>query len=117
MQVGIDIQEVEPVKRFIGTNKMQRVFSESELQYIKERSSSPRTITGLFCAKEAFFKAIGTGIQVNNLTKVEIKHNDQGAPYYQIDGKILRERGLDTKTISLSISHTHTIATAICIIS
>ena len=117
MQVGIDIQEVEPLKRFVGTNKMQRVFSASELKYIKEKASSHRTITGLFCAKEAFFKAIGTGIQVNNLTKVEVKHNDQGAPYYVIDEELLRANNLEGKKISLSISHTQAIATAICIIS
>ena len=105
MQVGIDIQDIEPVKRFIGTNKMTRIFTASELEYIAKKAHSPLTVAGMFCAKEAFFKALGTGIDIKKLLEVEIRHTPLGAPYYSNDPSAI-----------LSISHTKTTAVAVCII-
>ena len=109
MKIGIDIQEVREFQN------MERIFSNAELEYINSKGIHARqTATGLYCAKEAFFKALGTGIQLSKLPLVEILHAKQGAPYYNIKDKTLMSDGLHT---SLSISHTKTTAVAMCIIS
>lgn len=116
MQVGIDIQETETLERFIGTQKMQRLFSKRELEYIDQKNNALQTIAGLYCAKEAFFKALGKGLVISQLTEVEILHNHSGAPYYQLSRNVITQNGLGTAKITLSISHTKTVAVAICII-
>ena len=116
MQVGIDIQDTEPIKRFIGTNKMERVFSASELEYIRKKAESSETVAGMFCAKEAFFKAIGKGINISQLRDVEVKHSTLGAPYYHLSDKLIADNGLKTANLMLSISHTKNTAVAVCII-
>jgi len=116
MQVGIDIQDIEPVARFIGTNKMERIFTKGEIEYIRKKANSPLTVAGMFCAKEAFFKALGTGLSVSKLLDVEIRHSNLGAPYYRLSGALIMENRLSTATLMLSISHTKTTAVAVCII-
>jgi phosphopantetheine--protein transferase-like protein len=116
MQIGIDIQEVDPFNRFIGTNKMERIFSARELEYINKKKFAPETVAGMFCAKEAFFKAIGKGISINQLTQVEVRHNQLGAPFYDISADIRKQNGLGSAKLSLSISHTKVAAVAVCIL-
>jgi phosphopantetheine--protein transferase-like protein len=116
MQVGIDIQQTSAVERLIGTSKMERIFSTRELEYIKKKNYPPQTITGLFCAKEAFFKATGKGIIMTQLPNVEVWHDPAGAPYYQLSPELRASHKLENATITLSISHTGDIAVAVCII-
>ena len=61
MHIGIDIIEAE---RFKGMDnaKLERMFSHREVEYFKRKNFAPETIAGIFCAKEAFFKALGVGI-------------------------------------------------------
>jgi len=116
MQVGIDIQDTEAFKKFIGTKKMNRIFSSAELEYINNKNQSLSTVTGIFCAKEAFFKAIGKGIVLSQLTEVEVAHDALGAPHYNLSSRIITENSLDFAALTLSISHTKTTAVAVCII-
>ena len=114
MKIGIDIQDI----RELG-NK-ERIFSHTELEYIASKGvHSQQTAIGLYCAKEAFFKALGTGIQHSKLVNVEILHNEQGAPYYNIKDTTLldNDTGEMDFTTTLSISHTKNSAVAVCIIS
>jgi holo-[acyl-carrier protein] synthase len=101
MNVGIDIEEVT---RFRDKD-ISRIFSAAEQEYIHSKSLAPETIAGLYCAKEAYFKATGTGIIIGKLTEIEIAHDANGKPYYKNDLKA-----------SLSISHTKSNAVAVCII-
>ena len=106
MTIGIDIQDVKEFK------KPDRFFTQSERNYIAEKS--PETASGIFCAKEAFFKSIGTGIQKSQLLNVEILHTESGAPYIVLHGELKEKYG--THNIQLSISHTKTTAVSVCII-
>jgi len=114
--IGIDIQDVTRIEEFAKTNKMQRMFSARELSYINKKNNSLETIAGMFCAKEAFFKATGSGINLSLLTAVEIDHRSTGAPYYALSPKVIALYKLDTSQILLSISHTKNTAVAVCVI-
>ena len=114
--IGIDIQDVERVEKFALTNKMQRMFSQRELEYINQKGNAGETIAGMFCAKEAFFKAVGSGINLSQLTQVEIAHHKTGAPYYILSPDVIQQHNLTAANINLSISHTKNTAVAVCVI-
>ena len=101
MNIGIDIVDCERVSGLIN----KKIFNESELQYIAKKNNALPTVAGLYAAKEAYFKAKGTGIIKSQLTEVVVGHRVDGQPYYVNDEKA-----------SLSISHTSTTAVAVCII-
>ncbi len=101
MNIGIDIVECERVDNLIS----DKVFSQSELAYIRKKNSSLQTVAGMFAAKEAYFKAKGTGIIKSKLPEIVIAHSENGQPFYEQDPQS-----------TLSISHTKTTAVAVCII-
>ena len=101
MNIGIDIVECERVAGLISV----KIFSADELTYIHQKHDALPTVAGIFAAKEAYFKAKGTGIVKSELPKVVVKHRENGQPYYANDPQSV-----------LSISHTDTTAVAVCII-
>ena len=115
MRIGIDIAEVGRIKRAAGSERfVARVFSEEERAIFAERKNNPQTIAGRFCVKEAFGKALGTGICAFDLREVSTLNDDAGAPYLKLTGKALELLG--NRKTSVSISHTKEYATAAVII-
>ncbi|MCL2846938.1 MAG: holo-ACP synthase [Firmicutes bacterium] len=110
MRIGIDIIETTRMKKLIGTDRIARIFTVSECEYLKTKNWAPQSVAGIFCAKEAYFKALGTGIHHGKLLDIEIIHDDMGAPSYNIKNATLKHNA------TLSISHTRTTAVAVCII-
>ena len=115
--IGIDIQDVARFETYVKSDKMMRIFSRRELDYISRKGYALETIAGMFCAKEAFFKAVGSGINISQLLEVEVGHLQSGAPYYILSPEIIRQSNLSTARIDLSISHTKTVAVAVCHVS
>lgn len=101
MNIGIDIVECDRVENLVS----DKIFSAEELAYIRQKNHAVETVAGLFAAKEAYFKAKGSGIVKSELPKVVIGHHPNGQPYYVNDPQT-----------TLSISHTKTTAVAVCII-
>jgi phosphopantetheine--protein transferase-like protein len=117
MHIGIDIIEAD---RFIGMDneKLTRMFSAREIEYFHIKNFAPETIAGLFCAKEAFFKALGTGITQSTIMDVEVLHGLNGAPYYKFSPKLIHDhRFLSTASVNVSISNTKHTSVAVCLIS
>jgi len=114
MKIGIDIIDIE--RMAIGQDKLARIFTESEMEFFKNKNWEIESIAGLFCAKEAFFKAIGTGVILSRLHDIEIRHNQQGAPFFKLSPRLISEHHLSTARMHLSISHAKTVAIAVCII-
>ncbi len=101
MNIGIDIVDCDRVLNLIN----EKIFSKNEIEYIHKKNNSLQTIAGIFAAKEAYFKAKGTGILRSKLPEIEVLHHKGGQPYYAHD-----------EHATLSISHTATTAVAVCII-
>ena len=117
MQVGIDTVEIKRIESLVKNKErfLKRVFSEKEQEEFIKRNNKTEHIAAAFCAKEAFSKAIGTGISGFNLNEVTLLHKENGKPYLKFSGKaleIVRESGL---SFDVSITHTESIATAIVI--
>ena len=117
MQVGIDIIEIDRLKIINDDeDKLKIIFTEKEIEYINKFKNKLDHIAGFFCAKEAFSKALKSGFGKDfNALDIEVLHNDSGAPYINvINSKIISK--MANKKIELSISHSDTVATAICIL-
>ena len=117
MTIGIDIIEVERIEKAMkkwGDRFIRRVFLPQEISTCSSKKNPYVCFSGRFAAKEAFSKALGTGIRVLSWKDIEVAQNRMGKPYLIIRGKskeILGDRPLD-----VSISDTDTLATAIVII-
>ena len=113
--LGTDIIEIERIRRAVAKkNFRDNVFTQIEQNYCNARGkNSAASYAARFAAKEAFFKALGTGI-ILPLTDVEIVNDERGAPKIHLRGKVAELA--ESKNISLSLSHSKDFATAVCII-
>lgn len=116
--IGTDIIEIERVRKAVAKKNFKaNVFTEHEQKYCDSRGkNSAASYAARFAAKEAFFKALGTGI-VTHLTDVEVANDERGAPKIFLRGKakaLAEERRVEK--ISVSLSHAHDFATAICVL-
>lgn len=113
--VGIDIVEIDRIAKAINKNSkfLDRIFTESEKKYINKRNGNVNTIAGLFAAKEAISKALGSGIRNFKWTDLEVKHDSQGKPYPVLKGvakDIAKKNRIER--VYLSISHCNKTAVA-----
>lgn len=115
--IGIDIVDIKRIANLsLRKNFINRVFTESEIEYIESKNQNPNTIAGLFASKEAVAKAFGVGISHDIVFKeIEILHDENGAPYVNTN----IERMLDlmkkksAKEISINITHDGDYAIAV----
>lgn len=115
--VGNDIVEVTRMRHELDTARVafrDQVFSPAEITYCEEKRYPARHYAARFAAKEAFFKALGTG-RGNGLgwRDAVVCHDAQGKPGLVLSGEALRlsrERGINR--VFLSLSHTAELAMA-----
>ena len=117
--IGNDIIEIERIEKAILKEGFKnKVYTERELENIEKRGNRTETYAGIFSAKEAISKAIGTGVREFSLTDLEILNDDLGKPYVVVSeklDKILKIKKEDYQ-IEISISHSRKYATAMAII-
>ena len=116
MRIGIDIIEADRFKN-MPPAKLMRIFSNREMDYIQSKNNAPETIAGLFAAKEAYFKALGIGVTPKQLRSIEIIYNELGAPYFTNSKELLEDKTDGEMPATLSISHTKSVAVAVCILN
>lgn len=110
-EIGTDIIEIERIAAAIGKPAfLQRVYTAQERTYIEAAPQPAQSAAGLFCAKEAIAKALGSGFGAPlSLTDIEITHTAAGAPQAAIKGR-------PALRLSVSISHCRAYATATAIL-
>ena len=118
MQVGIDIIEISRFTEIEKSEeKLKKMFTKEEINYFSKYTEKLSHIAGTFCAKEAFVKALKTGFcKEVSLLDVEILRNEKGAPYINTNKNKIKQLLGEDKSVDISISHSDTMATAICII-
>jgi len=113
--IGIDIISISRIEKSIKKfgNKAKNRFMTLNEQTIHTNTSS---IAGIWASKEAFSKAIGTGIgEEFSFLDIEILKNKKGKPIIHIINPILKEK-LSNKQIDISITHDADFAIAAVII-
>ncbi|MEW6730950.1 MAG: holo-ACP synthase [Acidobacteriota bacterium] len=114
---GIDIIEITRIKAAIernGERFIMRVFTPAERAYCEARQACATHFAGRFAAKEAAFKALGTGWSGNiKWIDVEVEAAINGPPRLKLAGAALvRSEKLGVTNIHLSISHSREYAVA-----
>lgn len=114
--IGTDIVEISRMEKYAEDSRfLNRFFTDEEVAYIRSRKkSASQTMAGIYAAKEAAVKAMGTGI-VFDLKEIGVTHDDQGKPEYKISGKA--SDYLAGRRICLSISHDGGMSVAFCVIT
>jgi holo-[acyl-carrier protein] synthase len=108
---GIDLVEVAriaaAIERF-GERFLNRVFTTGEIQYCRSKQNAMERFAARFAAKEAGFKAIGTGWRHGVTWKdVEVGREPGGRPTVCYSGKAAEFAAkLGVRRASLSLSHT-----------
>lgn len=112
--VGIDIIDISRIKHSSASESfMSRVFSKKELDFFSSKKNPYPSMAGNWAAKEAFSKALGTGVRGFSLNEISVLREENGKPYLELSEKAAYiAKGL---SFEVSISHTDTLATAIVI--
>ena len=121
--IGTDIVSVDRIKNSIkNKNFLKRVFNKKEIFKCKNIKTKTNCFAKRFAAKEAFSKALGTGISKGiNLNEIVVLNKKSGKPYIYLIGKtkkILSQKFKGKKSIiSLSLSDEKKFAVAFVTIS
>ncbi len=106
MKTGIDIVEISRFREMQNLDDfIKRVFTPKEQEYFSAKKNRYESIAGIYAAKEAFSKYLGTGIRGFNFKDIEVVHDALGKPKLYFMGKF--------QNADLSISHTKTTAVAV----
>lgn len=113
--IGVDVVEVKRMQEAIGRNPrfVGRVFGAKERAYCEQSVRPYEKYAVRYAAKEAFLKVCGQGIFACTLSDIQVVHDDDGKPTYELSHKALRL--LKEKKITqmhLSLSHDGGLATA-----
>ncbi|PIM78050.1 holo-ACP synthase [Fusobacterium pseudoperiodonticum] len=117
--IGNDIIEIERVEKAISKEGfIAKVYTQREIENIVKRGNRTETYAGIFSAKEAISKAIGTGVREFALTDLEILNDNLGKPYVIVSDKLNKiiQRKKENYQIEIAISHSKKYATAMAII-
>ncbi len=117
--IGSDILEIDRIELAIKKNPrfLTKIYTKNELDYYYEKGKKAETLAGIFCAKEAVAKALGTGFVSFSFIDIEICKYPSGKPYVLLHKnahKILNE--INASNINLSISHSKYYAQAVAVI-
>ncbi|MCR4925175.1 MAG: holo-ACP synthase [Clostridiales bacterium] len=116
MVTGIDLVENERMKKSIENERfVQRVFGEREREELSKRNFPLQSMSAAFAAKEAFLKAIGTGLSGAPLNEIEVLHEKSGKPYLFLSGKAKEIAEQMHLTLDLSLTHTENYAAAVVV--
>lgn len=121
--VGVDTIEPERIKKTIavyGDRFVNRIFHPDEIAYCKSSAKPSEHFAARFAAKEAFSKALGTGIRSGfRWREVVIRRHFTGKPYLVLEGSMVQLAQTiigNNYQMHLSLSHSKTNAEAIVVI-
>ena len=111
--IGVDVIEV---KRFsnIKPSFIKKVFTGHEINYLANKKFE--SMAGIFAAKEAVAKSLGSGFKFFFIREIEILHDQKNAPIVKLHNRAFDfAKQINIKKINISISHTKETAIAFAI--
>jgi holo-[acyl-carrier protein] synthase len=106
---GIDIAAIARFERFVNEDNQplfRRLFTQLELDYCFAKRFAAQPLALRFAAKEAFLKALGTGLRDGiSWLEIEIRNDELGKPHLSVSGRAavqLATAGADKSHLSLS---------------
>ncbi|MFT3902267.1 MAG: holo-ACP synthase [Niabella sp.] len=117
---GIDIIEVERVAQKIekGQGFRELVFATEEIAFCESKAHKYQHYAARFAAKEAFFKAIGTGwANGTAYHEIIITHDEHGKPLLKLAGQTAQTLShIDMQKVHVSLSHLKDMAAAVVVV-
>ncbi len=116
--VGVDVCDIARMEKLLIDGKfLDRFFSPEEQEYIENKGkAAAQSMAGIFAAKEALVKALGTGLSGGSIQDICVLHDKCGAPYYDLRGAYaLHASQRHITNLHLSISHDGGVAAAVAI--
>ncbi|MDA3809700.1 MAG: holo-ACP synthase [Spirochaetaceae bacterium] len=106
---GIDLTSIDRFEKWIdNTSFCSKYYSDDEMAYIRSRGKGAiYSMAAGFAAKEAFGKAMGTGLFCMSLKAITVLRDDKGKPYFRFDDTIIEKMQSCGKNprVHLSLSH------------
>jgi len=117
--IGLDLVEIERMADILKRNGgrfLDRVLHADDDRSRFDRGEGPTHLAGLFAAKEAVMKALGTGMAGANFSDIRIRHHDSGQPYVELEGRARKKaEELGVGAWHVSITHSKTTAAAVAL--
>ena len=117
---GIDIASIPRIAQSFekfGDRFLERCYTAKEREYAESHKDVVTRLAGRFAAKEAVFKALGTGWKTGiSWTDIEILPLPTGEPKLTLHGsaaQIAADRGITRWMISISHTAEYAVASAI----
>jgi holo-[acyl-carrier protein] synthase len=107
--IGTDLARIERFRKFLTPDNrvLERIYTADERHYALEKKDPAPHLAARFAAKEAFVKALGTGLRDGlSWQQVEVIRDSLGCPSLKLCGRaaeMLTERG--ARFVHLSYSH------------
>lgn len=119
--IGTDIVAIERFQRFMDSGNsaiIERLFTPAERSRCGSRKDVASCLAARFAAKEAFLKALGTGLRDGiSWLEMEVSNNDLGKPELTLSGKATEQfQSKGMTSIHLSLSHDSGSAIAMVIL-
>ncbi len=119
--IGTDIIEVDRMRKHLEGNDalIEKLFTDHEKEYCEKGNVTKwQRYAARFSAKEAFFKALGTGFRFGMaFHEIEVKNNELGKPYIKPHGKVKEYLKKEkVQVIHLTISHVKEMANAFVVL-
>ncbi len=120
--IGTDIVSVDRIKKSLkNKNLLTRLFCKEEISKCSKLINANNCYAKRFAAKEAFSKAVGTGISKGiNFNEIIVMNERNGKPFIKLKGETMRSIKKKFKKklkISLSLSDEKKYAVAFVTIS
>lgn len=118
LATGVDLIEIARIEEVVsrhGKHYLERIYTPAELEQCGRRAES---LAGRFAAKEAVAKALGSGIGDVSWKEIEVLGDEQNAPVLTLHGTAgqrAKELGLETWSVSISHSQSHSVAFVVAI--
>jgi holo-[acyl-carrier protein] synthase len=119
--IGIDVIQNERIRESIqrfGDRFLNRIYTEGEIGYCKKCADPGIHYAARFAAKEAAFKALGTGWAAGVTWKdIEIERLSSGKPELHLHGTALdKATEIGAKRFLVSLTHDQLVSCAVVIL-
>ena len=115
--VGTDIVDIDRIQKIIFKNRegfIKKVLTDHEQALFANKADSAAFCAKRFAAKEAFSKALGTGIgKVVSFQDLTVRNNENGKPHFIPSEKLrlyLLEKGIKKAHLSISDESQNAVA-------
>jgi len=119
IHTGIDLTSVARIKKSLeahSENFLNRICTPPETVRLQQEKRKDEKVAGLFALKEAFSKALGTGIGSGvSFHDIEVSYTELGQPRIKYTGT--KFKSASSWQVSCSLSHEGDIVAAIVVIA